>query len=295
MTESPSQREQPERREIALRASQQHLASQTPGAHRSSNTSKHQRIMRHPRMQDDHLGTLLRLILRPPLRPSTGQVATSEALAGSALSDLYHNNNFFSARKYVEQFSNGVTIVSLYLLPLSGPPADASITQIIKEISLLYVLPSNPLFDAGSKLSVQEAAYATSGWVFSQHLSLSEVQVFLWDEAQWLVRCMAECSADSARVDKVRTGSGAKRHHQPRSPHTVNNSCSVWKRAHPECNTGQANYCYVLHRLDAAAKASPGTDDSMLARVVPAEGPIAHEGAALGGAFGGAFMSDERS
>ncbi len=87
----------------------------------------------------------------------------------SALSDLYHSYNFFSTRKYVEQFANGVTIVSLYLLPLSGPPADASITQIIKEISLLYVLPKNPLFDAGSKLSVQEAAYAQSGWIFAQH------------------------------------------------------------------------------------------------------------------------------
>lgn len=36
----------------------------------------------------------------------------------SALSDLYHYYNLYSTRKYVEQFSNGVTVVSLYLNPV---------------------------------------------------------------------------------------------------------------------------------------------------------------------------------
>lgn len=31
------------------------------------------------------------------------------------------------------------------------------------------VLPTNPLFDGDSKLTVQEAAYAYSGWIFAQH------------------------------------------------------------------------------------------------------------------------------
>ncbi|KDE06845.1 glutamate dehydrogenase [Microbotryum lychnidis-dioicae p1A1 Lamole] len=87
----------------------------------------------------------------------------------SALSDLYHSYNFYSTRKYVESFSNGVTIISLYLSPLSGPPVEASILQITKEASLIYVLPNNPLFEAHSKLAVQEAAYAYSGWIFAQH------------------------------------------------------------------------------------------------------------------------------
>ncbi|KAI5476655.1 hypothetical protein MNV49_007433 [Pseudohyphozyma bogoriensis] len=89
----------------------------------------------------------------------------------SALSDLYHSYNFYSTRKYVEMFRNGITIISLYLLPLSGPPLEANILQIIKETSLIYVLPNNPLFrvDAASKLTVQEAAYAYSGWIFAQH------------------------------------------------------------------------------------------------------------------------------
>ena len=55
----------------------------------------------------------------------------------SALSDLYHSYGFYSTRKYVENFKNGVTIISLYLHPLQGPPSEASIIQIIKESSLI--------------------------------------------------------------------------------------------------------------------------------------------------------------
>ncbi|POY71683.1 putative Glutamate dehydrogenase [Rhodotorula taiwanensis] len=86
----------------------------------------------------------------------------------SALSDLYHSYGFYSTRKYVENFRNGVTIISLYLHPLQGPPSEANILQIIKEASLIYVLPSNPLF-LGTQLSAQEATYAYSAWIFAQH------------------------------------------------------------------------------------------------------------------------------
>ncbi|KAM0790282.1 hypothetical protein ACM66B_005584 [Microbotryomycetes sp. NB124-2] len=87
----------------------------------------------------------------------------------SALSDLYHSYDFYSTRKYVESFSNGITIISLYLMPLKGQPSDASVLQVLKESSLIYVLPNNPFFAATSQLSVQEAAYAFSGWIFAQH------------------------------------------------------------------------------------------------------------------------------
>jgi glutamate dehydrogenase len=76
----------------------------------------------------------------------------------SALSDLYHYYDLFSTRKYVEQFANGVTILSCYLsqLPSSkSPPMDHSIYQVMKEASLLFCLPKTPLqsfFKAG-KLS----------------------------------------------------------------------------------------------------------------------------------------------
>jgi len=100
----------------------------------------------------------------------------------SALSDLYHFYSLYSARKYVEQFSNGITIISLYLNPLPGgnaPPIEHSILQVMKEASLLYCLPDNPFFgvthdpDGGvrkeGRHAVQEATYAYCGWVFAQH------------------------------------------------------------------------------------------------------------------------------
>ena len=67
----------------------------------------------------------------------------------------------------IEQFSNGITIISLYLNPLPGanaPPIEHSIFQVMKEASLLYCLPNNPFFYAGKGPSgdhaVQEATYA---------------------------------------------------------------------------------------------------------------------------------------
>lgn len=95
----------------------------------------------------------------------------------SALSDLYHYYGLTTSRKYVEQFSNGYTVMSLYLSPLSGvagakhPPIEASIHQIIKEISLLYCIPQNKfqtLFATG-RLSLQETIYAHCCWVFITH------------------------------------------------------------------------------------------------------------------------------
>lgn len=67
----------------------------------------------------------------------------------------------------LEQFSNGITIISLYLNPLpntNAPPIEHSIFQVMKEASLLYCLPDNPFFHAASGSSgghaVQEATYA---------------------------------------------------------------------------------------------------------------------------------------
>ncbi|KAI8992513.1 Glutamate/Leucine/Phenylalanine/Valine dehydrogenase-domain-containing protein [Pilobolus umbonatus] len=92
----------------------------------------------------------------------------------SAMSDLYHYYGLYSTRKYVEQFSNGVTIMGLYLSPLpekNAVPIEQSIYQIMKETSLLYCLPRNPLQSLfiTSQLSVQETAYGYVGWIFAQH------------------------------------------------------------------------------------------------------------------------------
>lgn len=94
----------------------------------------------------------------------------------SALSDLYHFYGLYSARKYVEQFSNGITIISMYLNPVPNsraPPIEHSIHQVMKETSLLYCLPDNPFFSATSDHdrdhAVQEATYAYVTWIFAQH------------------------------------------------------------------------------------------------------------------------------
>jgi glutamate dehydrogenase len=95
----------------------------------------------------------------------------------SALSDLYHYYGVTSSRKYVEQFSNGITVMSIYLKPVSGqtlgkfPPIEQSIHQITKEVSLLYCIPQNKfqsLFASG-RLSLQETMYGHCVWVFVQH------------------------------------------------------------------------------------------------------------------------------
>ena len=95
----------------------------------------------------------------------------------SALSDLYHYYGVTSSRKYVEQFSNGITVVSLYLKPASNdiaksryPPIEAAIHQIIKEVSLLFCIPQNKLQGqfASGNLSLQESIYAHCVHIFVQ-------------------------------------------------------------------------------------------------------------------------------
>jgi glutamate dehydrogenase len=53
----------------------------------------------------------------------------------SALSDLYHFYGLTSSRKYVEQFSNGITVIGIYLMPARNtvkfPPIESSIHQVL--------------------------------------------------------------------------------------------------------------------------------------------------------------------
>ncbi|OQE13603.1 hypothetical protein PENFLA_c045G04149 [Penicillium flavigenum] len=95
----------------------------------------------------------------------------------SALSDLYHYYRLTSSRKYLENFSNGITVVSLYLRPSDNseisakfPPIEAAIHQIMKEVSLLYCIPQNRFQGhfATGRLSLQETIYAHCAWVFVQ-------------------------------------------------------------------------------------------------------------------------------
>ncbi|KAG9245307.1 NAD-specific glutamate dehydrogenase [Calycina marina] len=98
----------------------------------------------------------------------------------SALSNLYHYYGVTSSRKYVEQFSNGICVMCVYLkensptevnLGKKYPPLEQSIHQITKEISLLYCIPHNKfqeLFVSG-RLSLQETIYGHCLWVFVHH------------------------------------------------------------------------------------------------------------------------------
>ena len=123
----------------------------------------------------------------------------------SALSNLYHFYSLYSARKYVgasevhvlpsipltpttEQFSNGVTIISIYLNPLpnsKAPPIESSIFQVMKEVSLLFCLPDNPFFVPGqSQHAVQDAAYACTCGLY-----LRLCHIFEGDSRLWLGLC----------------------------------------------------------------------------------------------------------
>jgi glutamate dehydrogenase len=98
----------------------------------------------------------------------------------SALSDLYHYYDVICPRKYLDQFSNGITVISMYLkaasdsnrAPRASPQSiEQSIKQISKEISLLYCIPRNKfqsLFASG-RLSLEETVYGHCVWIFVQH------------------------------------------------------------------------------------------------------------------------------
>ncbi|CUM66745.1 uncharacterized protein PRCAT00004426001 [Priceomyces carsonii] len=96
----------------------------------------------------------------------------TSARYNSALSDLANYYKLQSTRKYVEQFSNGVTIISMYVTPLQKKtPIDLSIYQVIKEASLLYCIPHSFFHDRFIKgeLSLQESIYAQCGVIFVTH------------------------------------------------------------------------------------------------------------------------------
>lgn len=91
----------------------------------------------------------------------------------SALSDLANYYKLTTTRKYVEQFANGITIISMYVTSSGSHhnPVDLLIYQVIKEASLLYCIPHN-LFHhrfVRGELSLQESIYAQCGVIFVTH------------------------------------------------------------------------------------------------------------------------------
>lgn len=90
----------------------------------------------------------------------------------SAITDLYRYYGFFATRKSVENFSNGITIISVNLAPIGGREvSNQSISHVVKEISMLFCIPESPfhdLFQEGN-INVQEMIYSTSCSIFAQH------------------------------------------------------------------------------------------------------------------------------
>nr|AOE43332.1 glutamate dehydrogenase 2 [Coremiostelium polycephalum] len=88
----------------------------------------------------------------------------------SAISELYHYHEMYATHKYVEQFSNGIVIYSIYLRPLH-PDVDINtkISKISEQASLVYVLPRTSLTSLflTHQLSFPEVTYAYVGWKFA--------------------------------------------------------------------------------------------------------------------------------
>jgi glutamate dehydrogenase len=91
----------------------------------------------------------------------------------SGLADMYHSYNLSASRKYVEQFSHGYTIHSLYLqIDHLQPEALLPLFEKIKDdASFMYCLPRSSLSvlvtDRG--FSFQEHAYLYAAWKFAFH------------------------------------------------------------------------------------------------------------------------------
>jgi glutamate dehydrogenase len=90
----------------------------------------------------------------------------------SNVSDVINSHGLVSNRKYVEQFANGKTVYTFYLKNIQNKKKTQN---LVKDISLVYVIPESPLsalFREG-KLSAQETVFGVAAWSFA-HQFLTE-------------------------------------------------------------------------------------------------------------------------
>eukprot|EP01104_Vermistella_antarctica_P019825 TRINITY_DN802_c0_g1_i1.p1 TRINITY_DN802_c0_g1~~TRINITY_DN802_c0_g1_i1.p1 ORF type:complete len:1140 (+),score=371.06 TRINITY_DN802_c0_g1_i1:186-3605(+) len=99
----------------------------------------------------------------------------------SGLTHLYHHHGFHSSRKYIEQFSNGFTVMSIYLIQIkknklsSREEIKERINKFVDEVSLLYILPRtalSPLFE-NVEITAAEMSYAYAAWKFAHQFLTS--------------------------------------------------------------------------------------------------------------------------
>ena len=96
----------------------------------------------------------------------------------SNISDVLHSHGLFSNRKYIEQFSNGKTVYSIYLNDI---PDQALVDDLVEDISLVYVIPDSPLaalFREG-RLTAQETVLGVSLWSFAHQFLSSYNEEYL--------------------------------------------------------------------------------------------------------------------
>jgi glutamate dehydrogenase len=91
----------------------------------------------------------------------------------SGLADLYHSYKLISGRKYVEQFSHGFVLYSIYL-NIGSLQADELLPlfeKIKDDASFLYCLPRTSLsrLVTHDGFSFQEHAYSYAAWKFAFH------------------------------------------------------------------------------------------------------------------------------
>ncbi|VEU21952.1 DEKNAAC102936 [Brettanomyces naardenensis] len=100
-----------------------------------------------------------------------GYRRNSSSRYNSALSTLADYYGVTLKRKYVENFSNGYSILSMYIEHSDEYGPEDIIYQIAKEASLLYCVPNNLFHDqfALGSMSVQECIYAHCGVIFVTH------------------------------------------------------------------------------------------------------------------------------
>jgi glutamate dehydrogenase len=106
----------------------------------------------------DHVRDEIRIMVSVP------QQGSYRILSG--ISNIINYYGLVSKHKYVEPFSNGRVIMSIYLDAVSTRP---HIDDIVTDISLSYVNPDNELSSLirNKVLSAHEAFYAACAWIFT--------------------------------------------------------------------------------------------------------------------------------
>ncbi len=90
----------------------------------------------------------------------------------SGISDIINYYGLVSKHKYVEPFSNGRLVISIYLDADSTRP---HVDDMVNDFSLIYINPENELSPLirQNLLSVEEAFYAASAWKFTHQFLTS--------------------------------------------------------------------------------------------------------------------------